>query len=269
MRNIMNYRGVWLMLATCCIFTTLFAVESNETNLRNWSLGTAYLLPRGRLEIGLFQPLRYGWSESLEFATHPLVFIKMPNLSLKWSHDSYCGFFFATRHNIYYPTPLLRTLAREDIGGLISPEFDIPNMVSFNNEILVTKQILTNHLLTGKAGFSFALKSGDLDERTTIDLPLVFPRLSVYYHGYGFRFGSDLQGKIGRRWNYLVDWDLFYIPEAEEDMAFEHKAMFLWNKSHRFQLCFGYKLVYGEYPFGTQWHLLAPIFDLQWAWQLK
>ncbi len=63
-----------------------------------------------------------------------------------------------------------------------------------------------------------------------------------------------------------MEADLLYYL-ASDEMAFEHKGLLLWNKSQRFQLCLGYKLTFGEYPFGTQWHLLGPLVDLQWAWQ--
>jgi len=187
-------------------------------------------------------------------------------LSVKWAHKSIGGLIFSTRHNIYYPTPLLRTISREGIGGIISPEFHIPHMISLYNEIILSKHLSENYLIAGKFGFNFVIKSGELDERTTIDLPLVFPRLNVFYNGYGFRSGFDLLGKLSNRWNYVVDMDFFYYPKADQDFAFEHKGLILWNKSHRFQLSFGYKLAYGEYPFGTQWHLLVPIFDIQWGW---
>ncbi len=35
------------------------------------------------------------------------------------------------------------------------------------------------------------------------------------------------------------------------------------------QILLSYKLSYGEYPFGTQWHLLGPLVDIVWAWQGK
>jgi hypothetical protein len=234
-----------------------------------WSSGSAYILPVGRIEVGLFQPLRYGFSNSLEFSTHPLVNILMPNFKVKWSHNFVKKITVATQHSFYYPTPLLRTIAREGTGGIISPEFHIPHLFAFYNEILVSKYLNKNLLFTGKAGFVFALHSAALDERTTIDLPLIFPRLSVFYHGYGFRFGGDLSGKIYHRWHHALDFDIFLNPGAEENVAFEHKGLLLWNKSQRLQICLGYKLVYGEYPFGTQWHFLAPLFDLQWAWQRR
>jgi hypothetical protein len=63
-----------------------------------------------------------------------------------------------------------------------------------------------------------------------------------------------------------MDVDLFFYPNADEDFAFEHKGLVLWNKSNGFQFCAGYKLTFGKYPFGTQWHLFTPIFDVQWGW---
>ena len=235
----------------------------------NWYSGTALILPPGRMEIGIFQPLRYGWSKSIEFTIHPLAAFIIPNLSLKWSHGQRSQYFYATRHSISYPTLLLRTVSKEGIGGLISPEFDIPHILSIYNEIIVSTKIAANHLLSYKAGIAFAIKSADLDKGTTIDLPIIFPRMAAYYHGYNFRLGSDWQGKFLKRWHYLVDFDLFFTPGSDENFALEHKGLILWNKSDRFQLCIGYKLVYGEYPFGRQWHLLFPLLDLQWARIIK
>jgi hypothetical protein len=190
----------------------------------------------------------------------------MPNLNAKWSHRPIWGCDFATQHQVYYPTLLMRTLSREGTGGIISPEFHIPHMISIYNEMVLSKSIAEKYLITGKIGFNLALKSGKLDEKTTIDLPLVFPRLSVFYHGYGFRGGVDLTRQMSEHWNIMMDADLFFYPKAEEDFAFEHKGLVLWNKSNGFQFCGGYKLAYGKYPFGTQWHLFAPIFDVQWGW---
>ncbi len=243
--------------------------QSQDQFNKNWSSGTAFLLSEGRMEIGIFQPLRYGWSKSFEFSIHPLAAFIIPNLSLKWSHGQNNRYFFATRHSIIYPTLLLRTVSKQGTGGLISPEFDIPHMISIYNEVVMSKEVLANHLLSIKAGVNFALKSSDLDQRSTIDLPIIFPRLAVYYHGLSYRFGSDLQGKFFRRWDYLVDSEIFYTPAGDENFAFEHEGLLLWNKSERFQFSIGYKLVYGEYPYGTQWHLLFPMLDLQWARMLK
>lgn len=258
--------AVWLFILLIAA-TALSGQTSAELSWRNWSANSAYGMPVGRWQVGIFQALRYGYSESVELSLHPLAFFLMPNLDAKWCHGSISGLQVASRHSIYYPTPLLRTLSREGTGGIISPEFTIPHMISIYTELLVSSPLGRDHLLTGKAGLCLAIRSGPLDARSTIDLPLVFPRLAVFYQDYGFRGGMDVQGLILRRWHYLLDGDLFYYPKGEENFAFEHRGLVLWQKSPRFQFCVGYKLCYGQYPFGSQWHLLMPLLDLEWAWQ--
>jgi len=263
-KNIIRYLGILLILIGMNSALVSDEISANQ----NWSSGTAYLLPVKRYEIGIFQPLRYGLSETRELSLHPIFAFVSPNLSLKLAHDKLGKLQFASDHGINYPTILMNLISREGTGGIISPEFEIPHMISIYNGVILSKPLGNYHLITVKAGFNFAIKFGDLDKRTTIDLPLVFPRLNVFYNGYGFRSGCDLKGKIFKKWYYLADVDIFYFPGAAENFAFEHKGLIQWNKSKKFQLCVGYKLSYGNYPFGSQWHLL-PAFDIRFAKQLK
>jgi hypothetical protein len=229
--------------------------------------GSARTLPKGRWTIGIFQPLRYGVSDRIELSAHPLLFLLLPNLSAKWAHGSAGSWQLASRHSFYDPTPLLRLLGREGTGGIISPEFKIPNMGAWTSELLLTRKLGDEHFITAKAGLSFCLfRVGNLDSRTTIDLPLVYPRLQPFYHGYNWRGGVESLGRLYRRWHYLADADFFFTPKGNEQWALEHKGMLLWDKSSRLQLGLGYKLTYGEYPFGSQWHLLGPLVDVQWGW---
>lgn len=242
---------------------------SGDHLLKTWPIGSAYLLPKGRLEVGLFQTFRYGLSHRLEIATHPILDIWIPSLSVKWAHKTFLGFDFTTRHSIYYPTPLMRLVAREGLGGLISPEFEIPFMLSIYNEVLFSKFLTRNNFMTVRMGLNFALKGDEIDERTTIDLPLIFPRFAVFYNRYLLRGGLGFQGSILNWLHYKLDGDVFIIPGADEDFTMEHQGFLILGKSTRFRFFIGYKLIYGEYPFGTQWHLLTPLFNFAWAFNLK
>jgi hypothetical protein len=51
----------------------------------------------------------------------------------------------------------------------------------------------------------------------------------------------------------------------EEGFAFEHKNLLTWALSNRMDIQIGYKLIFGEYPFGVQWHLF-PLLDILWRW---
>lgn len=259
------------------IVICLFLLQVGTAGNNIWSSGTATILPKGRWEMGLFQPLRVGQTERIEWSIHPILSFQIPNISVKITHPRFNGWKFATRHNLIYPTLLLRrlrlkgfgisSLAEMDVGGIISNDpniSQIPQMVSSKNEALLTKKIGVKTLLTGKGGISFAIKNGKLDSRTTIDLPIVFPRLGVYYNGYAVNLGADLLQQLTKKLQFLSDVDVILLPGADEDFTFEHKGLFIWNKHSDFRILVGYKLVYGEYPFGIQWHLL-PLFDLEWG----
>jgi endonuclease/exonuclease/phosphatase family metal-dependent hydrolase len=66
-------------------------IDNYLVDQERYYTGTAYTLPAGRWEVGLFQSLRHAWSESVELSTHPLAFFLIPNLSVKWSHGSRNG----------------------------------------------------------------------------------------------------------------------------------------------------------------------------------
>jgi hypothetical protein len=143
-------------------------------------------------------------------------------------------------------------------------------MFSLWNTIVASKPLDRDRIFTGKAGFAIALGAADLAEESTIDLPLVYHRLAVFYNGWLLRFGADLNSRMKKNLTYLVDGDLFLIPGMKGFMALEHKSVVTWEKSPRFHISFGYKLIYGLYPDGypnehmAQLHIL-PLLDLQWA----
>ena len=229
-----------------------------------WSSAAAQTLPEGRWEIGLFQPLRYGQTDHLEWSTHPILNLVIPNLSVKIAHGAGAGWQLATRHQLHYPTPLLRLVRREGTGGLIAPDLDIPAILFLRSELLLTRNLGSSRQLTVKGGAALVAKTRALDERATIDLPIIFPRMAAYRQGYQVNFGLDLVGKLLGRWGYGADMDVFLTPGFDQPFAFEHKGLALWRKNDRFQLLLGYKLTFGDYPFGEQWHLL-PLLDLQWS----
>ena len=222
-------------------------------------------LPKGKFEVGLFQPLRYGLSEKIEISTHPVLIFFIPNLAIQKRHPSWAGFGLASRHSLVIPTPLLKMVTKKGVGGFISPEFDIPFMIALKNEIQLKRTLNDSWALSGTAGLTLAYCSKKLDKRTTIDLPVVFPRLGVFYNGYGINLRLGFAGVISPRLGLLTDFNILLLPGMEEGFAFEHKNLIIWALSGRTDIQVGYKLIYGEYPFGGQWHLL-PLLDILWRW---
>ena len=257
------------------LLTFIFLSYCVNAQSNNWSLGTAHSLNEGQWESGFFQPLRYGLSDDKDIAIHPFFAIMIPNFMIKQSWKEINGWKIASRHSANYPTPLLRSITGSGKFKIVSDAFDFPHLIGLNNEILVTKPFGSG-LFTAKAGLLLGLGGKNLNPLSTIDIPLVYPRLAVYYNGWGLRFGADYSRSLVGRWSGFIDGDLFLYPGGSYALFYESKIMFIWTKSSRLRFMFGYKITYGEYPFGDHWQIVPPklptfpaglpLIDIQISW---
>ena len=226
---------------------------------------TAYPLEKGQRKMGVFQPRIYGMNNNLEISTHPLLFFVKPNVKVKKYHGEYKGLGIASRFSFDYPTPLLKLIQREGIFGILSkdPDIgDIPILFVFQGELLVTKKS-ADYSLTGKAGLSIC-PGCEIDSRHLVDLPLAYPRMAVYHHGFASNVGLDLDYIYSEKISLKTDIDLFIIPD--EDVFIENKFMINYQFSPKYTLTGGIKLTQGTYPFGKQLDIF-PLIDLSWSWE--
>ncbi len=239
-----------------------FILLAQNTLAQDWTLaeGSALSVSKGQMEIGLFAPLQYALSDSLLLNTHPIFFFTAPNAKLIWAHSEIAGLHWATEHGFLYPTLLLRQLARKGTGVFISPEFDIPQMISLYNGVVFTKELNKRFLISLVAGLDFGFVSGNLDARTSIDLPYVYPRLSPFYSGYQLVTEVNVNGWLSESWNYHMAVKGFW----SEQNALENVGYVGWNSKGKTQVRLGYYLSYADYPFGTQAHLIVPTLDVVW-----
>ena len=228
----------------------------------------AYPLEQGQIQMGFFQPRIYGMKNNVEISTHPILFLVKPNIRLKKFHRDINGFGLASRYSFDYPTPILKFIQRDGIGGLLANDPDIgeiPHLLVLQGELLVTK-IISNYSLTGKLSLSIC-PGCELDSRHLIDYDLAYPRMALYHYGIGSNMGLD--------WNYIhseelslkVDIDMFFIPK--EKMFLEHKLLLSYNVTKKYIFSAGYKYSYGYYPFNRLeglWNLF-PLIDLSWRWK--
>ena len=128
------------------IYIYIIILIGQLSGAQNWAPHSARLLTEKRWEKGFFQPLRYGYTETLEVSLHPLLFFVMPNLSVKIPHQNIGNWSTASRHSLLYPTPLLNMLSKgtkigNNIASLISPNFLIPPMVGISNDWLMSRSL--------------------------------------------------------------------------------------------------------------------------------
>ena len=236
-----------------------------------WESRTAFTIEKSRKEIGLLSPLRIGLQNGSELVINK--FLLMPNISIKQGRPAFNQWSMAQRFQIEYPSlgmkwlqsPLGMELGDPNMFALISPEFNIPQMLSFYTEIIGTTGSITNGRLTLNGGIGFSLNGKDLSDDATIDLPIIYPRLSIYYNQILVKMGGEYNKQITDKISYLIDYDMYLMPNGRGRYAFEQKGLIVWERTEKFRILFGYKLIAGEYPFGTQAHFL-PLLDLQFGW---
>jgi hypothetical protein len=220
-----------------------------------WSYGTAYLEPKGKWETGLFQPFRYGLSNKTELFIQAITLPVIPNAGVKIRQGEWKGFILASEHEISCPTPFLQLVARKGMGGLISPQFSFPFILTISNSIVASKPLNNSLLFIARAGFTFAFRGKNPDPQSTIDLPLFYPRMAAWYKGSTIRAGASLKGRLYKKWYYEEALQGFLVTRSYDNYFVENSGTLMWASNRSFRIRGGYVLSYGRYPFGTHWQM--------------
>ena len=229
---------------------------------------TALLLEKGQKEIGLWHPYRLGKTNDVELSMHPVLSFIIPNLKIKGKLLSSENSINSYSLKLTYPTPLLKLVQKEGIGGLITPNTDevkIPHIMVSDLRILTTYKIKENHLFTISGGIAYAVVLDEIDSRVTIDLPYFFPRMNMYSSNYSLISAFHFTGKIWKNLGYDSGGEFRYTDGTDNNIAFEFGDYFYWQYKSDLKIMFGYNLYYAEYPFGKQWDLY-PMIDLRYSW---
>lgn len=253
-------RKIILSIALFCFAGILNAQD--EPLLKKWSYNTAYLMPAGKWESGLFQPFRYGINQKLEVFTHVLMLPFKPEAGVKMAWATKNNFVIASEHTLSVPTPFLNIVSREDIGGLISPEYDFSFILSVSNAFTVSRQIAPKTLLSAKAGFAFAIRAEKPDPQSTIDMPVFYPRMAHYYDGASIRLGTAVKGSLGEKWFYEEGLQVFIITRPEYNFFFENTGTIMWAVGKSLRIRGGYILAFGKYPYENPKWQMWPTLDV-------
>lgn len=224
--------------------------------------GTAHQLEQGSWEVGLFGPLRYGVSDSVELSAHPLLFFVVPNLQAKIGWTGEGSTQVATVHSVTYPTMLMRLLAMEGAGGVLPPDRAIPQILSIRNEVVITQE-MGAHLLTGAVGVQVGPRMGE-SELISIDLPVVYPRTAAFFTTFTALSRLQVQGPIAGSLGYRTGAKFFVYPGAEGSFAAEIDARLQWRSSGSWMIQAGVVGSLAGYPFGLGADLL-PLADIMWT----
>jgi hypothetical protein len=215
----------------------------------------------GKWESGIFQNFRFGLNDRIELGSHVLLMPVLPNAGVKFALGSINGFQLATEHSISYPTLFLNLVSFKGTGGLISPQFNFPWIITLSNSLLASTRIGSSSLLTADAGFVLALRGSKPDYRSSIDIPFIYQRMAHYYEGVSARAGISLKGTIVKNLYFEEGVKIFLITRSLDNTFIENSGSVMWSSRRSLRLKAGYLLSWGKYPFGN--HLqLWPAVDL-------
>ncbi len=259
----MKCRGLTIVLTAFAL--ALLTTDASAQIREEWSGRRAETVSKGRWEVGIFAPLRYGLTDDVELAAHPLAFFVVPNLTAKVSWTDDRPWRIGTRHGVHYPTPLLRMLSREGSGGILPADTEVPHIIAITNEVLATTTIpLFYRWVTVRLGVTIAPNIGGEEVIPPIELPVVFPRTAAYSSNIVGHAGIGFEGKIVSTFYLLWDGAVFFTPGFEGTYAFESTLEASWRPSDRFMLSAGARGILGGYPYGERYHVV-PVVDAKWG----
>jgi hypothetical protein len=234
--------------------------DDAQDSIQEWggAYKSAYPVQHGKLEMWLFHQWKYGIGNKIEIASNPIIFIPDPNLRMKILWHSIGNIRIATEHGFSIPTLLMRMSQISGAGGIISPQYDIPLLISINNAVRVSKPIYSRSLVSIKAGIILSIKGNEPDPGTSIDLPILYPRMAVFYDQPVYDLELNYQWNFSRIFKLFIGNEFFLVNRKDQNFCFEHSGNITWLKK-RTGVQAGYKLCYGEYPFGNQWQLLPSL----------
>jgi hypothetical protein len=258
------------------IISFLYPAKSQEVIRFKPCAHESYLLSKGEYRYSLFSKAEYGLTDNITLSAHPLWIFIAPSIDIRWRWISSDSYSLSWIHGISCPTPAMNLFALEGTGGLISPEFDIPFMLALRNGVISTWKTKQGHTITSEFAVEFALLNDKLQPGSSIDIPVISPRNAVYYKNIGVDVALAAEGKIIGKFDYYSKAQAFVFPAKNDKYTNEYgetsrffgefSGLIFWNLSKKSKLGLGGRLCYGDYPFGTQWHLLPMIDFVRYVW---
>ncbi len=275
--------GGGTMIKKLILFLSLAVCEAGLFAQQTlWTTGNARTLAKGQQEFGIIQPFQIGVTDKLELSVSPLAgLFLVPNISFKYRYNS-GPWMIATQHSYMMPSMLIHSMQDSLFSKLIRRDtltfpdsLRIPYIFTFRNQVLVTRRIGKETVVTGKLGFEFSLKTKG-DSLPALTYPQFYLPSTTLNNKVLLFTGVRVDGNIYNDYNYMVEVDFTSSGFKAEHWAIEHKGYFIWNKSVKFAALIGYKMSYGNYPYPASnpvtnqgRFFIFPVADLIWKLNIK
>jgi hypothetical protein len=244
------------------MFCVLLAAEAQADpfeRLRLWSGEHALTLPKARTELGLFSDSRYGLTERIEVALHPLLFFVLPHAQLKVRALTTGFVTFACRSRISYPTWFFERVSREGSGGLLPDSSEPPEIVQIEGDAIATALIGSSQLASFFGGLAVAPHESFTPEQLALlDFPFLYPRFAPVYSVFVPRAALAFEGPLLAKLHYAASARAYLMPQLPDvgtTYALE-QAISLEYRFERFAVSLGTRVSEAKYPVGFRVHYL-------------
>jgi hypothetical protein len=244
-------------------------IKEKETSL--WHTSAATTIPAGRIEKGIFSPMRIGFKNNLELSTHPLWFVIFPNASLKknWSLNPDKKWQFATEHGFTIPTIALNLLSREGVGGVFPATAKAPLILTLKNRLIASYNYSHGHTFSIKAGFEINAMGAFENGFPDLELLIFYPRMASYNKFFTGEIGAGFSGVFFNKLGYDAGLKLFLIPDHTLTWVFEWNPKLYYQFNNRFRIMAGALVTTGNVPHEKANVRAIPVLDFQYTFKKK
>ncbi len=228
---------------------------------------TARTVAPGRVEVGVFAPLRVGVTEQVELSLHPLLALVAPHLDATVAWGEPLGLEVASRHGLLYPTPLMRLLSREGTGGLVPHDVTYPQLLATSHHLLVSRGV-GQHLLTLRAGGRLAWNLTAFDGPrfwSEVEWHFVRPRTAAWFAGWSADAGLAAEGPLWGAIGYRADLAYFLMPGLDGQQAAEWSVLATFRPRPGLLVRAGAIWSWCQFPYGERTSVALPLADVIWA----
>lgn len=236
-----------------------------ESEARAWSGASARTIRAGRVELGVFSSAKWGITDSVELALHPVTVFLLPEARAKvgWWHTTGAGptWWLSTEHKLSVPTSFVNLVAKEGVGGLLPADSEVPFALALETLALASFDT-GRHTFTGKLGFAFA--ATEIGKLPLLDFPFLYSLLAPLYSPLVGKAGLAVEGALAGDFDYQVQhgvslWHLGAQHGLSWAYAQNTSAQVGYRIAEAHRVSLGAKVTVARYPIGWRLHWLPTI----------
>ncbi len=233
-----------------------------------WSGNHAPTIPRGRVELGLFQSSHYGLTDRIELSLHPILFFALPHVEAKVHALQHGRLSWAVRGRLAYPTLFLGLVSRSGAGGLLPETSSPPQALQIEGDVLGSAVWAEAQLASASLGLAVAPHASFTpQELPLLDFPFLYPRFAPLYSVLVPRMALSFEGRLLSRLFYEVALSGYLMPELPDvgtAYALEQALALEYRHCPCLAISAGLRASEAKYAYGTLAHFL-PYVDVRFG----